>query len=203
MVPIGNGDQYDITLHAEDGKNRVYRTQEVLSEPTSARGKGTWVWKAVSLEEGVELGEPVVLKDCWMERGRPSEGDIMERICATLRPPLGHDQPSLSLLTIECHGDVFLDDSRDVLDCTRSLGDMAFAPYLLLPVSGRSHSADGSTTTTESTTTDEDDVSHRHWKTPIPRSHYRIVFKELCTPLSDETSPVTIFSALANATDSE
>lgn len=174
---------YDISMHLDDG-TRVYRALELLSDAEeSLGGKGTRVWKAVLVEDGVEHGDHVVLKDCWVDNPRLSEGTITRTVRdATCPQDENNDDGRNPFLTVQCHGDVFLEHERATLDCTRSFvtkGD------LLQDAGSR----------TGQTSSDRRNTQSR---SPKCRVHYRIVFKELCVPISEETSPAVVFKALAD-----
>jgi Fungal protein kinase len=78
---------YDITVHSRinnEVTERSYRTSQTLSDRSAdaLRGRGTRVFKARLLDaEGNETGNPVALKDVWLDNNRDREGDIMEEIC--------------------------------------------------------------------------------------------------------------------------
>ena len=76
-APPSNGfPQYDITVHTEDGKDHVYRTIHKVGGRGECilLGSGTWIWEAVRLIDGKQVGEPVLLKDTWVNYHRPREG---------------------------------------------------------------------------------------------------------------------------------
>ncbi len=183
MTLLENNRGYDITVQPEGGPIRIYRTLELLSKQDVLMGKGTRVWKVVEICDGKETGTPKALKDCWVEPKRTPEGVIYERMLAdvsgsqesTTNPPF---------LTVECHGDVYLDkDSREVLDCTRALDAQG-----------------GSVNTTIASRAElirEDTDTNVSCESLV---HYRVVFGEVCKPLSDEQSLPVIFRTLSEAT---
>lgn len=70
--------RYDILVRSETGEEQLYRTLELLHNQGAEYlvGRGTRVWKAVKIENGEEVGEPVVLKDAWVDHHRKREGTI-------------------------------------------------------------------------------------------------------------------------------
>lgn len=122
MKPLPDGRNFDISVRSADGQTRTYRTQSMLSgiNPAYRLGKGTRLWKAVHVEDGEESGPPVALKDYWVHPDYAREGDIIQSI--------GQDALALkdellvkrNLLTVECHGDVFIGNDEPALDCTRT-----------------------------------------------------------------------------------
>ena len=167
-----------------DGGARVYRTIELLSGGSrELRSKGTRVWKAVELVDGKEFGNPVVLKDVWVDIARPQEGETTQKVRDTrcFDDQEGGNQGSF--LTVVCHGDVFLDEKRAVLDCTRFFASKNGTLCARTP-QHRTRSLPSKS------------------KTPLSHClvHYRVVFREVCSPLADEDSLPRIFGALTDIT---
>lgn len=168
-------DRYDITIH-RDGQSSTYRTLSLLSDSgaESLLGNGTRVWNAVKIEDGHQCGEPVALKDSWVDPARCAEGATFESIHKTNRSP----EAQRLFVSVECHDDVLLyHGDHLILDYTPSCApDGPFSLYR-----NRAELIGAAS--------------------PEPKLqrkvHYRIVFKEVCRPLREETSLVTIFSALA------
>lgn len=169
MLPLRDGRNFDVTVRSDDGARAVYRTLDLISD-TGAQvpfSRGTRVWKAVLLEDGKEHGEPVVLKDVWVQPEGLSEGAKINAVHSAERVPVLREFVDVSFLTVLTHGDVFLDDARELRDRT-----------LTLPLEGIS---------TERPVSDI-----RRQKT-----HYRLVSAELCRPIHQEESLSKIFEALA------
>ncbi|KAJ3555204.1 hypothetical protein NM688_g2708 [Phlebia brevispora] len=192
MVPLPDGLNYDITIYPDAGPPRVYRTLSLLSDSGAReiRGRATRVWKAALLEEGEVVGEPVVLKDCWVEGNRTCEGTAIELIRNAIRPTVRRSSHLNSLLddvflTVRHHEYVFLDDTRETMDCTRRF-EMDDVPSQE-SVAARS----GALRDTQHA------AREVHGHGFAPRKHYRIVFAEVCQPLQDETSLSKVFKALA------
>ena len=176
MTPLSDG-QFDITINTDDGQKRVYRTLELIAD-SSMHGvisRGTRVWKAVLLEEGQPKGDPVVLKDCWVEPGQDPEGALYEAVIRDERA-LGPDTlPDTQFLTVLCHGDVLI-DADHTLDCTRSFSQ-----------------TDGFSDRKEAARR-----TGRGVKLSGRRVHYRIIFAELCQNVLEELSFSKIFRVLAH-----
>lgn len=196
--PLKNTQRYDIVLRANNGDVRTYRTLKTLASrpPEILFGRATRVWTALRVEDGKEVGEPVVLKDAWVDLDRAQEGSILEKVRAAVR--LAEDaQPSEDFFpTVDCHGDViFNEGTSNTLDHTRCfeesgarIGPSASSrEQLLQSLAVSATSSNGQSSDTES----------RAAKCLV---HYRIVFQEVCTTLCDETSLPTIFGALARVT---
>ena len=187
MRPLENTTQYDIMMRCNNGGSKVFRTLDLVADGTrELRGKGTRAWKAVEVIDGKECGRPVVLKDAWVDIARPQEGETTARVCEIARPAGPDSELQGSFLTVDCHGDVYLDDERSVIDCTR-----------------RFCLKDGATVCVE---------TPQHRSTPLDDTqvalsrclvHYRIVFQEICSPISEETSAAMIFRALTDIARSE
>lgn len=163
--------QYDIIVRTDTGDGLVYRTLELLSSPgiEYTVGRGTRVWKAVKIENGVSTGEPVALKDTWVDCFREREANINARIrnSTTLETP--SRLLAQSLLTVLCHGDVFVYGKEDR---TRILRDH------------------GSTSPHETNRSRKDQTPATY------QVHYRIVFREIGRDLDSTTSLAVIFSVL-------
>lgn len=74
---------YCITVRNADGSRHTYRTCRLISDDgaqAGMRGRGTRVWEAVRVVDGVEVGEPVVIKDAWVDAELQREGDTMKEL---------------------------------------------------------------------------------------------------------------------------
>lgn len=192
MTLINEGRQLDIAVHSENGGMRLYRTLGLLAErgPDALHGKGTRVWKAVQIVDGRETGGHIALKDAWVDAERPLEGMTFSQVLAACHSTDPTQHIDDSLVTVEDHGYVVTDGA---LDCTRI-------------ISGRVDRHN-----TPSKTREDLLELIRRSKTSYPVAsipslrlqnvsclvHYRIVYKEVCKPLSEERSLTTIFRALA------
>jgi len=110
----GDPSQFIITVHSNDNKKeRRFRTRKIISsfgtEPL--RGRGTRVYEAIEVDEyGKEMGDPVVLKDIWIDHDRMREGTIL----AQLYEDADEDDKKLvknHFLTTVCLGDVLIEPS--------------------------------------------------------------------------------------------
>ena len=181
MTPVPQPDgtlQYDIVVRSADGEKQVYRTQELLSisRIDYPVGKGTRVWKAVKLENGAERGEPVALKDSWVDEHRTREGYTIASINKSAVEDELTEAIKTALLTVETHGDVVVEG---LLDRTR--------PFPTEDASTNSPA--------EASTSSSSCASPHHTESLV---HYRIVFKEVCEPLAEESSISRIFRALVD-----
>ena len=175
MKPVPRADgrlQYDITVRSAGGDEEVYRTHGLLgSGGGDIISRGTLVWKAVRLDHGVEVGEPVALKDVWVDDWRPREGSIHAKIIEEAQGDPDKERLKSMMLTVLIHGDVAVEGAPDR---TRVLPgeeiDVGQDPMAHSPP-----------------------LYHRHM-----RVHYRIVFKEVCKTLAFETSANVILKALAD-----
>ena len=178
--PDGQRD-YDITIRSQHGEDVVYRTCGVLFDAGSDHlvGRGTRVWKAARIDpsSGKVGSETVVLKDSWVDTPREREGDILARIRRSASPK---DKTALDgfLLTVLEFGDVIIAGQPD---CTR------------VPPKNQDHPPEPQTGT-KRRRAQAAKPERRHCQ----QVHHRIVYRELGTPLRDETSMVTVFNALAD-----
>ncbi|KAF7795938.1 hypothetical protein EIP86_007105 [Pleurotus ostreatoroseus] len=198
ITPFEDTGRYDIVVRSDNGECKTYRTLELLAsrEPHALFGRGTRVWRAVRIQDGQEIGEPVALKDAWVDYYLAQEGAIFEQVRLADRPPEHHSAEDF-LLTVDCHGDVVLKEGPPItLDHTVCFGESG-AP-LCMPASSREELVEmfGSM----SSTSDPSLQTERKLPTSRCLVHYRIAFQEICTSLSDETSIPAIFKALARIT---
>ncbi len=173
--------QYDITVRSETGEKTVYRTLNLLSYLGSEKvcDGGTRVWKVVRLKHGEMAGDPVILKDCWVDGDAPREGCIFHEIRGMDLPEQIQNPLVDALLTVECYGDVVIggDDSDAPLDHTIRL---------------RTRSAQENPPGCDLTAVQI--LSHCRFKV-----HHRIVFKEVCQPIHNLTSFQDRFKVLGEA----
>ncbi|KAJ3558267.1 hypothetical protein NM688_g1024 [Phlebia brevispora] len=189
VVLLEDGEHYDITVFSSDAHTRIYRTLDLLSATglEVLNGRGTRVWRAVALEAGEEVGEHVALKDTWTDPERQMEGDIYERIRAAERQEEYQADIDSRLPTIVYHGDVrSRGDNYKGLDCTPWFSTDA--------VGDASHPT---TSRRELGRERKDHVELFEGVIPERRVHYRIVFKDVCRSLYQETSLASVFHALS------
>lgn len=107
--------RYNILVRSETGEEQLYRTLELLHKQDAEYlvGRGTRVWKAVKIENGEEVGEPVVLKDAWVDHYREREDSISARVRKSAIDGVHRDLFDAGLLTILSHGDVFVAGLQD------------------------------------------------------------------------------------------
>lgn len=181
-----------------------YRTIKLLSSvgAEGLRGRGTRVWKVRRWEGGKVVGTPVVLKDCWIDSDRTREGDVTKMIKADAKkanvtidstgttPEQVLDR---SLLKVVMHGDV----AADEFDCTMSEEDRSsfFDPdkwFVFHRTQEKLEKFEKLCAKAKGPRgmhrTIYDRLRSKHYTSlrPItyhPKSHYRIVFAEVCTVL--------------------
>lgn len=114
--------QYDIAVRSSDsGRLTWYRTERLISNigADAVQGNGSRVWQVRRVgKDGKPTGEIRVLKDCWVGHHRKREGAILAEIRASARTDAQKKAFEKYLLTVECHGDVYIDQE---LDNTHSL----------------------------------------------------------------------------------
>lgn len=114
--------QYDIAVRHEDGICQTFRTKSLLSNGGGCylHGRGTRVWEAVRLENGMETDELVALKDSWVDGYREREAVVNARIRGSATSSDERDKLDRLMLPIAAHGDVYISGT---LDCTRLCSD--------------------------------------------------------------------------------
>lgn len=221
MVLRWNGDtpQYDITVHpfpaprAGDGsvmepRPRIFRTKKLLSNSKHLRGRGTRVWVVNELVDGRAAEETFVLKDTWADSSRTREGHITAEIVESVTDGEDRKLVETAFLTTECHGDVHLDGKPDVTlyDEFRDESSIKYLPrYDFNPRTPNEETHNHSTANSQATyvrkysnsilTKPANSALCLHSKT-----HYRILFEELCQPLHKTTSLQDILWMLVQAT---
>lgn len=166
-----DGVQYDIAVHVSTTETVLYRTLDLLAfDGTSLQviSRATRVWKAVKIEDGQPTGDPVALKDVWVDRDREREGDIVSRV---LQSDFLTHQPKLKtmIVPVDCHGDVLVEGKQD-----QTLEVVGF----LRKGADHSSNAKGGT--------------YKY----VSRVHHRIVYGEVGEPLAKATSLHKVFCAL-------
>ena len=129
--------QYDVVVRLADGAHQTYRTKRLLSNGGGVylHGRGTRVWEAVRLENGMETGEIVALKDSWVDEYREREGAINVRVLGA--PALISDSVQLNetLIPVRAYGDVHI---AGIPDRTRMNPDGRLGVSLLATTSSDS-----------------------------------------------------------------
>ncbi|THG92913.1 hypothetical protein EW026_g8162 [Hermanssonia centrifuga] len=204
--------QYDITVRSEDGEHRVYRTLKMLSNigAEAVQGRGTRVWLVVRNINGRLGSEQVVLKDSWIDHDRMREGRILQEIIgASKSMPIAHLVRGM-FLSVESHGDVLVEGR---LDHTREL---IMRGHHLLTVGPR-YSLERATTISTGARhllarngmagdvglTIRRAVTQREPPDFDDKVHYRIVFKEQCKQIREQTSVSKIFANLSQIVGDE
>lgn len=214
MTQLPNG-QLDIVVRASDGKDKIYRTLEVLSDfaAESILGRATRVYKAQELKNGVPYGDVVVLKDQWIDSDRIKEGDIYKQIRNTNHSRQFRDKFALSFLTVLYHGIVFVEDDNEKLvpDDTRKVhlrGEDISANSPRFQMMHTGIRTGGSRKSCPVATgypfpprvelnLDSPEVVYDS------KVHYRIVFKEVCRPLYELTDLREISAVIFETCSSE
>lgn len=202
---------YDITVNNNRRGEVKYRTEKYVHyfQAEAPRGRCTRVWQARKLG-GDNLdkpeGEAVVLKDTWVDYDRDREGNIMEAVINDLSTPEDRETLREILLTVLCHGDVLGPDGHE--DSTRLVPSDRWQPYSLNEET--STEEDARTTSTNSLANSGAygalPPKPRGYDKPVlftRKTHYRIVFEEVGTPLNQVDNLRHVFKALWNVSRGE
>ncbi|EED77333.1 predicted protein [Postia placenta Mad-698-R] len=110
----------DIDVRDQNGTVVRYRTIRWLSDDgaNDLRSRGTRVWEVCILDKNKEGVDRFALKDQWIDADRQREGMIIEQLRNANADKQTKDAIHQSLLTVEHHGDVYVEG---MLDHTRSL----------------------------------------------------------------------------------
>ncbi|KAI0916615.1 hypothetical protein AcW1_010385 [Taiwanofungus camphoratus] len=197
--------RFDITVRSADGTNVVYRTIKILADfgADAPQGRGTRVWEARKLENGEECGEPVALKDSWIDSDRTREGVLYGELRDSDTSIDFQDAMKTFIMTVICDGDVYIngevDDTRTLMtrgqriprDCSKFTVQLIRPPAAKLSRSSR--------VATGYHHSPEEYKGKRSAPPRVchPKTHYRIVFEEVCKPISTVTSLATVFKLLS------
>ncbi|KAL4074509.1 hypothetical protein V8B97DRAFT_1868896 [Scleroderma yunnanense] len=199
--------QYDISLQSPAESISVYRTTRIISDfgAEALRGRGTRVFEAY-LKVHPERNTPenntrVVIKDSWRECDRKREDEIRTEIFSDLEKAKGTEAAEADMkyfLTVLQASDVTVDGKKDRTD--------QLLHYLPLPVDCGWHTISPSlslsrTRHTSSVGCPPSYNSPRHAPKPLKishRTHSRIVFKEVCTPLFELRNLDDVFETLGD-----
>lgn len=201
-----------------------YQTIRLISGvgAEAIRGRGTRVWEVKEVKKGKLVGKPRVLKDSWIDSDRPREGVVIKSIfddAAHLQKAKDRDLLRKSLLKPIIAGDVWVGDDVDsTIDGrqrTRWIDNPSSKFRLLRPA--MTYNTDSSTSA-ESTPppagpsrvpagdhrgpADHDEVAEE----PIvyrSKTHYRIVFFEVCEVLHEIKSLPDILYTLCKVCEGE
>lgn len=194
---LESGLQYDYSMRNPDDSESTFRTVELLSSNsrTAVFGGGTRVWKVLQVIDAAPAGEPMVLKDVWNHAELEREGSALEKIRQSDHSSEFQKSMSANFLTVVCHGDVAIHSREGHSYCDRSLDHVENAEAYLqgkpLPDSIDIPPAPPTVPFSEDTP-----LSGR-------RVHYRIVFKEICQPLTLSTPLNVAFPVLAQVCGGE
>ena len=197
LVPrAGELQQYDFTVEDSDGVQTRYRSLDLISSAHSE--KGTRVWRVVELRDDMPRGDPLILKDVWRHGELAQEGSNIDCIRSSVMSADERQFLDEHLPTVVRHGDVVIhpQSSGDSphLDVTQSharnfqalcRGEAVDSPSLLAP----------------GTRLGPYFGTGLHEGKPEIRGrkiHYRIVFREDCSPIHHGKSPSVMFNALTN-----
>lgn len=199
----GNLGQFVITVHPHNAEHhpRKFRTVETLSsygaEPF--RGRGTRVFKAIELDGiGNPKGQHVVLKDIWIDSDHTREGDIL----AALYDAADEDDKPLVrryFLTAIFHGDV-----RTKLDSLDDTAECIMRGLNIAPDHGPQFVLQHAPVLQEEEKPSRSASLRALSYIPFPRpgahkTHYRIVFKEICEPIDLIPRLSNVMSVLSEA----
>ncbi|KAI0946838.1 hypothetical protein AcW1_010392 [Taiwanofungus camphoratus] len=199
--------RFDITVRLADGTNVVYRTIKILADfgADAPQGRGTRVWEAKKLENGEECGEPVVLKDSWIDSDRTREGVLYGELRDSDTSTDFQNAMKTFIMTAICNGDVYINGEVDDTQMLMTRGQRIprdcskFTVQLTRPPAAQfSHSSRLATGYHHS----PEEYRGKHSAPPRvyhPKTHYQIVFKEVCKPISTVTSLATVFKLLSQA----
>ncbi|EED84054.1 predicted protein [Postia placenta Mad-698-R] len=202
----------DIDVQDQNGTVVRYRTIRWLSDDgaNGLRGRGTRVWEVCIFDKNKEGVDRFALKDQWIDADRLREGMIIYKLRNTKTDDATRDIIDQSLLTVEHHGDVYVEG---MLDHTRNLMTRRGEPHhhyrfklQQIPEDGveENSTAQSSNRTPagvgfHQTSAELRTASAQKIYTYHPKVHYRIVFKEVCIPIHEITSLKNIFYVLIDA----
>ena len=199
-TPTGdaNGDplpdvQYDYMVEDADGTRTIYRTLGLITESGDNNPRqGLRIWRAVEIHDGVPRGDAVVLKDVWRAPEIPQEGSNM-RAASQPHPQSEmseEDQDGLrrSTLTVLHHGDVVIRIPTCSVPDAKT-GDASDESFLQLRDKLDAHRNNAAQWKPERHDYLGNSMIPSLWTLGGEISgrlvHYRMVVKEVCTPMQD------------------
>lgn len=225
MTPIWNGDvsitpQYDIMVQTRVNPSapvraKTFRTSKLISGigAETIRGRGTRVWEVHEVKDGkVDSSRTYVLKDTWVDSDRMREGDVVIEIRADAEQLKDAEEKKAllgSLLNTALAGDVLLSDGA--VDCTtrgcnrgrRIVKNDESSPDPN-PSQNRKRKRDsviGTPKDLHDAANDTEDAEKTI--TYDAKTHYRIVFEEVCDVLHEIKSIQKIMFMLWKACGGE
>lgn len=194
-----------------------FKTIKILSNigAHALRGRGTRVWQVRRWENGEETGDEMVLKDCWVDSDRDCEGDIMTAILADAKGTEHEELLKQALLTTAMHGNVQIAGATDVTLVEEQRKEITVSRKWFLfhrtqvklnKFAALHKKVDSKVQTAGTHSTLYDAITAEPELKPItysPKTHYRIVFKELCTPLYSEVHLAKVCQVLMSLVKSE
>ncbi|KAF9819009.1 hypothetical protein IEO21_02423 [Rhodonia placenta] len=196
----------DIDVRDQDGTVVRYRTIRWLSDDgaNDLRSRGTRVWEVCIFDKNKEGVDRFALKDQYIDADRQREGMIIHKLRNTKTDDATRDIIDQSLLTVEHHGDVYVEG---MLDHTRSLMTHNGVPPIHIGFKLQQIPEDG-VVETPAQSSKQAGVGHYQTSAELrtasaqkiytyhAKVHYRIVFKEVCKPLREYTSLKDVFDIL-------
>ncbi|KIP06495.1 hypothetical protein PHLGIDRAFT_118886 [Phlebiopsis gigantea 11061_1 CR5-6] len=215
LVPETDGKhQYDIQVAVStDPMPVVYRTTRLISNVGACRlrGRGTRVWEVRQLNaNSCFTGPPRVLKDSWPDTDRPREAEVLAQV---LRDIGSVEEAQDFFLTVEAAGDVSIGGAVDQT-LPESDRDQLYARdngeepkrFDLMQVDNSERATQGRDKTLQSldgevrgSQVSSFSALQHQLQEPVrfcPKTHHRIVFKEVCKSLNEEIDLPTILVAL-------
>lgn len=203
MRRLENG-QYDIDVRSQDGTISRYRTLKLTSDKDADLlfGRGTRMWKVLALDEhGRTTGLPLTLKDSWIDEDRLREGAIYDLFRSKNQTPAFERFLADFFMNVTTHGEVYIEEEAAIDNSRYLIARGAIIPedckrFLFGRPQGQQRKvAVGHHFVQDSLrTADFPDLLVRH-----PKTHYRVVFKEVCKPLYELPTLRDIFEALGQA----
>lgn len=198
--------QYDIAVRSCDGGKLIwFRTERLVSNigADPSRGRGTRVWTVRKLGKNRKpVGNIGVLKDCWIDHDRKREGAILAEIRTSAQTDAQKKALDKFFLTVECHGDVYIDQDLDnthsLLRRGQAVSNHLGAYRLQLPPPSETKPDEhllpvGSTPLVVPIVNNETIIEYDI------KQHYRIVFREFGISIDKLNSAFQIFRSLSLA----
>ncbi|KAF8577025.1 hypothetical protein K439DRAFT_1365733 [Ramaria rubella] len=179
-IYVGGTAQYQFTVEGVNHVQTIFRTTRVLADfsPDALLGRGTRVFEAFKLDGDTPDHTPVVIKDSWVDVDRVKEGDIRSKI---ERQAKGADKGKIQkyFMTVLNHGEVMINcQAERTLDVLLRGQELPHGGQYKLNFEDVSY---------QSRTGAHTSGRYQH------KSHYRIVFKEVGSPIYSVTRQLDIF----------
>ena len=199
---LGNTGQFVITVHPCNDEQNPKRFQTIRTISSSGaellRGPGTRVFEAIEIDEnGNSIGSSVALKDIWIDSDHTREGDIRD-LLHEKADDVDRQSVEKYFLTPTYKGDVWInlntvDDTANALMRGFNITTDSDSRFIMQRRTDPQSSESTGRQATGLTQYPEQRREYHH------KTHYRVVFKEICITINHIKTLPNVIIALTEA----